>query len=81
MRVRLWKLLAVVAIAVLLFLGYVLSAPLVLDKNGLPLRIYEPVWSAAREGPASKLLRQYFRMCGIEFAPYAAPENTRETYE
>jgi len=64
----------------LLFLGYVLSAPLLHDSRGFPLRFQMPVWSAAREGPFSVVLKPYFKLCGVEF-PAPVTEPVRESYE
>ena len=65
---------------VILFLAYVLSAPLLHDGRGFPLEFQKPVWSAAMEGPFSGILRPYFKLCGIEFqaAPPAPPGQSYE---
>jgi hypothetical protein len=74
-----WSMACVVA-AVVLFLGYVFSAPLVHDGRGFPLPIHKPVWSAARQGPASWILRPYFKLCGIQF-PAEQPMPPTPNYE
>ena len=63
-----------------LVLGYVLSAPLLHDGHGFPLRIQQPLWSAAREGAFSWILKPYFKLWGIEFPP-STPEPPRPNYE
>jgi hypothetical protein len=73
---------AVILLAFVL-LAYVLSAPILHDSSGFPFRFQMPVWSAARQGPFSKLLKPYFKLWGVEFPrsqpnPPATPHQSLE---
>ena len=74
-----WSFITIIA-AGLLFLGYVLSAPLVIRQSVRIPQAYKPVFSAAAEGPFSWILKPYFKLWGIEFQP-AKPEPPRQNYE
>jgi hypothetical protein len=74
-----WSVVMMLLVGVL-FLGYVLSAPLLHDRHGFPLPMNRPVWSAAHSGPFSAILRPYFKLCGIEFQT-SPPQPPRESYE